>query len=298
MRTRARIMAWFVVPGMCLPAPSAGAATVAWWRFESAPGFLADSVGAATLAAAGDAHPIVLPSSGRGGMFPDGFTPTGGIPNLQAAEVDGSGDVLSTPHAAAGNDFTIECFVHMDAATGGVGDTFVTHESDNALVIRFILQARLDGFLGTQVRELVLAGSNISSGFFVGSGIALDLGKDYYVAASFHFTAPSEVKLYVQNLTDGGPLQVATRTHSAFSLPAGSVLVVGGSLISPSATADGLIDEVRYSDQVVPQEELLINQIVQLPQTPALPGFVSLGLAVALGLVALRRVRATRARRP
>jgi len=278
----------------------AEAATFDWFRFESVPGFLGDSVGGATLSITGSSpQASVLPASGRGSTFPHGFTPTGGNPNLQAAEIHANGDLLSAAVAAPSGDFTIECFVHLDTAPVASANTFVAygHPTDPTK-ISWALQIRMDGAGGIPLRELTLGGYTGSSTlYFSRSHIVLDLAKDYYIAASFGLASPGQATFYVKNLTDNGPLQVVASPNGPLQAPiAGTLFTIGGLGNSPTLSMDGLIDEVRFSTHVVPEAQLLVNQIAPTPPVPLLPGRSSLMLALVFGLVGLHRVRAGSAR--
>jgi len=110
------------------------------------------------------------------------------------------------------------------------------------------------------------------------SGFTLLTGVDYYVAVSINplDKTTSGVTFYMQNLTAGGPLQVAHNTHvntSIFTSP-GNLKIGSG--------WDGLLDEVRITNQVLAPSALLINQI-GLPT----PGGITAGAGLNPGEIQL-----------
>ena len=288
---RSRIVPGIVLSAaLALSASAVDAATVHGWRFEDAPAPLGDSIGSAALTAAGNAQTVALPPTGRGGDFPTGFLP--GDANQKAAELDGAGDLLSATVAPLSGDFTIECFAHADELVGGVGDILVALGATTPAPFTFGLQIRADGLGGTQPRELMLFVGAPGGLTFAAltSGIVLETGKDYYIAASFDLGGTSQGTFYVQNLTDAGPLQVVTKPHTLVAVEQSSLLTIGGLGTTPNTAFDGLIDEVRLSSHVLPPSELLINQATQIPALPA-PALVL--LALALGTASVWRARAS-----
>lgn len=197
MAIRARIAAFLAI---CVCSGAAEAATLHWWRLESNPGFLGDAIGGSALSVAGDA--------------------AGG-------ELDGTGDVLSVPVVLPGGDFTVELFAHLDTADVSADALAAYSDPLDILGGPWVPQCRSDA-LSTQPRELIFGGVHPQGIYLVTSGIRLDVGKDYYVAASYRASGPPEVTFYVKNLTDGGPLQTVVKSHPAVSLIPGSVFQLGG----------------------------------------------------------------------
>lgn len=123
---------------------------------------------------------------------------------------------------------------------------------------RWNFQIRTDGFAGTQPRELIAVFRPVQASLPVASGFVIEPGIDYYLAATF--LPSSEVVFYIQDLTAGTPLQVITRPTSVGTLPTtGSFLVAGLPGADLGFFIDGVIDEVRLSDTVLSQSELLIS---------------------------------------
>lgn len=98
----------------------------------------------------------------------------------------------------------------------------------------------------------------------VGSDFILNTGIDYYVAVAVDLSGET-VTFYLQDLTNGGTLQSVTKSHSRSTLNPISALAIGDDGTGwPDFNLDGLIDEVRISEGVLPQEDLLINKRVLL----------------------------------
>ncbi len=95
------------------------------------------------------------------------------------------------------------------------------------------------------------------------SGLRVELGKPYFVAVSVRLSETGEqgITFYTKDLTnDDEPLQSATIPHrvtsgirSTVPLQIGARSATGGNLF------DGLIDDVRISNVVLPPERLLLN---------------------------------------
>ena len=245
--------AGFAVLAAAIAAVPASAATTHWWRFESTPAFSADSTGAADLRVGSAAESFAPARTGAGSAFPRWLTPRLGTPNAQAARLGGSGHMVTAPLLAPNDDFTVECFARFDSEVAGAANVLVGAGRGWAL------EMQLDRWAGARERELVFAGSTDPwTRIFVPSGIVLELGVDYYVAASFR-VSPPEVTFYVQDLSDGTPLTTTVKSHAGERLVLGSELSVGGEMA-------GLIDEVRISSPALAPEELLIHGG---PKTPA-----------------------------
>jgi hypothetical protein len=95
------------------------------------------------------------------------------------------------------------------------------------------------------------------------SGLHIDLGKPYYVAASVQLENPSEkgITFYVKDLTnDDEPLQIVHVTHKTTSgIANDSPFVIGARGDDKNHAFDGLIDEVRLSSIPLRLEQLLFN---------------------------------------
>jgi hypothetical protein len=242
------------------------AETLHYWPFENSSGFLVDSVGTADLA--GSAQQTQLPQVGPGSTFPDYLSVSFGGFNDDVADFSG-GSLRNIGIAPMTGDFTVEAFIHMDADAGEFGDCIVCvlaalndwPSESWAFLVRY------DGAFGTQPRELLLSLYEGNNREALPSGFVLDVGVDYYVAAAVDL-AGETVTFWVQDLTHGGPLQSSVRTHSRSALNPISQLTIGNDgTWHPAFAWDGLIDEVRISDAVLREDELLVSNTATDPES-------------------------------
>jgi len=265
---------------------AAEAATIHHWRFEENPGFLIDSVGSSHLT--GDAVQKTLPGSGAGSLFPDPLYVPGGGSNSSTSDFNGS-NALSTTITPITTDFTVEAFVHLNSAV----DTFakcivcsLTNPSSPS-TLGFAFEARLDQYAETQERELTLVVSDGDSWTFLGSDFVLETDTDYYVASAFDLGG--DVTFWIQDLTNGGTLQKVSSTHNVTALNPSPLLTIGDDGTEHFDFAiDGLIDEVRLSDSILTDDQLLVKSTLSTPEPSTLLGLGTLALA---GGTLLRRKR-------
>ncbi|MEE4661776.1 MAG: hypothetical protein V2J89_15005, partial [Halieaceae bacterium] len=92
------------------------------------------------------------------------------------------------------------------------------------------------------------------------SGLVVDLNKDYYVAAAVDISGGTAT-FYTQNLTDGGDLISNTVAHTATGLESYTSTWIGETPDPFNFTFDGIIDEVRISNTVLGENELLISAV-------------------------------------
>jgi len=254
-------------------AASGDAAPVHYWQFEGSPGFLEDSIGSATLSESATPGQGAIPGTGPGSTF-DALAGNSSLAGLDA------GDGFSTPLTAS-SDFTIEALVNFSALSGSFGSSIAGFfESQLNVDVDWILQARSTG----PAVNLVLTAVTTSGVAILDSGFALAINTDYYVAAAYDSTG--SVTFWIQNLTSDGLRQSSSVSHAlGGGFTATSTFVVGG---APNILSfSGVLDEVRLSDSVLGQDELLSLNEVPEPGTAAL---VALGLgALSVGRRASRR---------
>jgi len=233
-----------------------------WWRFEEG-AFLEDSVGGAPLIDRPDlpevAVQVALPSGDRGQDFPVGFS--GGYLNESATDFLGNqliNGMRANPTTTVDEDFTIEMFHHNDNFDAGRADIV-------PLAIQAVFGA---GSWSLFIDTAAANGPELAlriygeGGTLIRSGISLQENIDYYLGASFNLRG-RRAQFYVQDLTNGGPLQSIRKGHSATVLqPHPSFFI--GSLVNHDVdqVTDGLIDEVRFSNHFMSEDELLINNVV------------------------------------
>ena len=149
MRRRvARILGLAIGAGWVAIAGAASAATIHYWRFENSPGFLADSVGGATLTAGTGVTQKAIPDGSRGASFPIGSAAA----DFPATNV---GWLKTTLPAALTSSFTVEALIRPDAFAGIYGDVIAATSTDISFpaLMGWVFQVRLDGFGGSSVRE-------------------------------------------------------------------------------------------------------------------------------------------------
>ena len=246
------------------------AQTLHHWRFEDGK-FLDDAVGGATLAGT-MADQVPLPTDGPGSNFPSAFV--GDVVNESAVKfLDQSNGLVADNTTAVTGNFTIELFTNIKdlshPRTGGDA-VFAAQASGNVVDpagAGWIFRVEMEG--GAD-RALALAVSNGVRWDTPTSTIRIEEQTDYYVAAAFD-VENLLVTYYVKDLTNDTPLVSRQVSHSSTSVNPKSNFQIGNvMLLGPvDGHLDGLIDEVRFSNGIVPFDDLLINSVPE-PGTPIL----------------------------
>jgi hypothetical protein len=291
-RTGSTLLAALVVFS-CLDAP---AATIGYWRFEGTGGdWLRDSSGNGHhLTANGSPTQYSRPATGPGSAFPNPIPQTG-QPNLAAAQLtqlSGSNQWLTAAdnNAFTSNTFTIEAFLNISTlptdSTPIVAGHFWGFDTTNERSWFFAIN-RNDGIHDGKL-QLAISQNGIAAEIIRSPNLALTAGKDYYAAIAVNMadTSANGITFYLKNLTDGGPLLSEGATHTFTSLHNSTALFAIGSQGRPGGGNffPGIIDEVRFSNVVLPADQL----IVAVPE----PGALALaGLGVAFAGWRLRRRR-------
>ena len=215
------------------------AATVAYYRFETSPGFTDDSAGTRHLVNNG-AVQTNLPVVGPGSRFPDPI-PLTSAANADAGEFDGSdymdtgtggGNIMTTDR------FTIEALVHMDtiAGTQAIAAQWDWAGGKRSWILR----------LESGVPNLLVSGNG--SGFEQkSSGLTMVEDRDYRLAVTYDEGA---VNFHLRDFT----INVDTSNSVTFSshttvFPTDQLTV--GAQYGGSVPFNGLIDELRISDVVL-----------------------------------------------
>ncbi|MBC8011875.1 MAG: chitobiase/beta-hexosaminidase C-terminal domain-containing protein, partial [Burkholderiales bacterium] len=254
---------------------AATAATVGHWRFEPAPGLLADSgPNSLTLAAQGTAPAAFGLPAFELGSAPGAFFPRT-LPQTSAANTTAADPgTPPTGHFSRADDasfqvvdFTIEAFVHRRTETGGT--QYIASQWD------FTTGAKRSwglGVAGTSppsglvAGELFLVLSGAGSGTTViGSGLTLLAGTDYAVAASVEASnSANGIVFYRQNLSAAGPLESSTRANPIGTVFNTSADFLIGAYNLGANRWSGVLDEVRLSNTALPPDALLAS----LPGVP------------------------------
>jgi len=251
-----------LLPGCCVAQGTP--VTMGYWRFENAPGYTNDSgANGLTLSTQGTIAPIpsVLPVSGAGALFPK---VVGGATNAQTASFSG-GYFRRLPnplfHPAT---FTVEALIHQ-VSRGSTSASivsrwqFATDANDRAWNLAV---AGTSPPAGRHTGELMLSlSADGVTTTVVGSGIILETGKDYFVAATF---APGVTTFRVRDLASDA-MVTTTRPHSVSSVYNAAANLLMGSYSNGMHLWNGLIDEVRFSSGVRTDTELLVGGTATAP---------------------------------
>jgi len=220
--------------------------TIGHWRFEDGSGFLADSSDNGFTLVNNGATQYTLPASGNGQFFDDPIPQTGQS-NGTAASFDGGG-WLSHPDEPefSVDGFTIEAYIHRDSL-GARHVIAAQYDSvDNQRSWAFFVEdnSELRMFLSGN-------GGSIAQ---VSSGLQIDAGLDYFVAASYN--PAGGVNFYVKDLASGTWSESSASRGVTFVHDSMGDFNIGG-YANGARLFDGLIDEVRWSRVVLSKEELL-----------------------------------------
>ena len=272
------IILTMLVAVLALSASSAQADTVGYWRFEDTPGFLNDSSGNnLTLTN----HSVTQCTSNF-----DNPIPETGATNLEAAYMGTSnndGIYFSRSDPMNVTSFTVEAYVNKDVNSTG--------RQVIASQYRQVTDGRSWTFgavgTGTDNNKLTVGWSRngLGGGDYeeLTSNIVLTLDVDYFVAVSLDTSGTNAVaKFYAKNLSTGtwlaGSGTAVTGTLSGTLWNSSQNINIGtaNDALSTSYGWTGEIDEVRLSDTVLSQNDLLA-----VPE-PATMTLLLLGLPLAL----------------
>jgi len=250
--------------------------TLHHWRFEEGQ-FLDDAVGGATLVGT-MANQVSLPTDGPGSDFPPGFA--GGIVNDSAVQfLDQSNGLVADNTTEVTGSFTIELFTHIEDLfhPGTNGDAVLAAQVTGNVVgpNQFGWAFRVETENGAD-RQLALAVSDGVTFDGTVSNISISEQTDYYVAAAFDVENGS-VTYYAKDLTNDTPLVKDEISHSFTAVNPDSFFQIGNAPNFDFGHVDGLIDEVRFSSGIVPEEELLINNVPEPSAFAIVLGAIPIG---------------------
>ncbi len=235
------------------------AQTEGYWRFESG-AFLDDSSGNGRNLINIDslATQVVIPPN-----FLNPIPPTGsGLANAMAADLPGIGLLAAADDDAfTSGAFTVEALFRPDTLGGAATNLLVgqwNSQSGNPLDRGWFMGTNSGG-----INFLIEGdgGNALGTNKFSGKVVA---GNEYYAAVSFSVDtggANPVVTTYLQDLTNAGPLQRSIQAFGsphAWDTPNNSTAPLSiGATATETASFDGLIDEVRYSNGALAVEDLL-----------------------------------------
>lgn len=251
------------------PLAAAPDSTVGHWRFES--DLLADAGGGGLILSNQGSAPAPFPlTAGGAAAFPQ-VIPQTGAANASAADLGtpGAGNFSRADSATLTlTDFTIEALVHRSLAPAGT--QYIASHYDFASGPQRSWGLGVAGTsppAGLSAGELFLnLSANGANGVVVGSGLIVQTGTDFYVAASLEAANPAAgVTFHVMNLTTGGAIASATRANpigTPFNSTANFLI---GAYNSGSNRWSGIIDEVRLSRAVLAPYQLLVTPAGPVP---------------------------------
>lgn len=280
------------------------AGIVGYWRFEDTPGFLSDSSpNNQDLQSVNGAGPISSPFENP--------VPQTVAPNAQAANLDKSGGSFGQylyRSVAPGDSlygldrFTIEAYVNLKSSDSGYIPRSIASQFDhytgnaNQLQWNFVVTGEGSGF-GARNLLMILSGDGKPANVkYLDSDLQLTLGTSYYAAATVDVDSANGamVDFYLKELDVAG----STLQHSTAHLPsltslhdASGLLRLGAewSTTTSPHVWDGLLDEVRFSDSVLDEAQLLVTASA-VPE----PSSLVLWVSVAVCAVAWRGRRKRR----
>lgn len=274
---------------VCLTAaPLAQAATVGYWRFENASTPGADSgpnglnltnVGATPTIASPFSNPI----------------PQTGAANSLAGDFElGSSQSFSRADSGLFNfdDFTIEAYIRLESIDG-TNPRVIASQLNTGTGASVAWQFGVTGtgsMIGNAVPFLQVSGDGSALVNLGMAGNTLALDTNYYLAASVDFSASGVTStFYLQNLSAGGSLtslavSSSSLTNGLFDSTANFAIGASYNGGARSRFFDGLIDEVRLSDNSLSQGELLAS----VPETSSAGLIAAAALLLGTGR---RRVR-------
>ncbi|MEX2607198.1 MAG: PEP-CTERM sorting domain-containing protein [Kiritimatiellia bacterium] len=265
---------------------------IGYWRFEND-----STVGEATtgpdLSATGTVTSNAIPGSGAGSDFFDPVPQTSSA-NNRMADFGARAGHLGVGTGTTGlnaTTFTVEALFNAGAGDSSYNNYLVSSWDDGGNDRSWAIGlGRSSGSppSGVTNNELFLLWSGGgSSTNVIPTGLDITRGEDYYLGMSFDQSSTTWT-YHLKNLTLDSSLTTGTLAGSTLYDPGAAGLFQVGKISSDTGGNnrwDGLIDEVRFSNEVLPSGQLLVA--IPEPGTLALLG-ISLA---ALALTARRNRR-------
>ena len=200
-----------------------------------------------------------------GAHFPVGILGVG-LNRSAVASHTGSSGFLARETTTIDDAFTVELFANFDNLDDTADRSVLAAQAEFPCCLRswasgfswaFVVERQgANIFPGgtSQPRELELFASDGTDIWLIPSGIILAEGRDYYLSAAFDVGA--NVRFYAKDLlTDH--VQIVSAQHSVSQVLAYDTL--GVMWPEQWSHVDGIIDEVRLSEGMLSEEELLVN---------------------------------------
>ena len=274
---------------VCLAAsPLAQAATVGYWRFENSSDLGADSGSNGLSLTNINTTPSVA------SPFSNPIPQTGAANSLTGDFEQSSSQSFSRADSGIFNfdDFTIEAYIRLESLDGS-NPRVIASQLNTGTGASVAWQFGVTGtgsMIGNAVPFLQVSGDGTSLVNLGMAGNTLAINTNYYLAASVDFSVSGVTAIfYLQNLSVNGSLtnlsvSSASPTGGMFDSTANFAIGTSYNNNVRSRFFDGLIDEVRLSDNALPQGELLAS----VPETSSAGLIVAAALLLGTGR---RRVR-------
>jgi hypothetical protein len=229
--------------------PAAQAEPLLAFSFDGEAG-LDDPIGGFRLRLRQDARITPLPSpAGLGAHF------DGGSGALSLRGTDGCLGIVPDVPAIEGS-FTVEARINLLGLPPRIGHMIaMVGELASPRKYAWMLLVRADGNLGTAPRELALVLSDGERFEHVNSGLIIEPGVDYYLAAAADIEGGT-VTFHRRRLDGSHAPERVVRAHTLKRLNPATLLQVGDSLNNVNAAFGGLIDELRISRGALAAEAL------------------------------------------
>lgn len=245
--------------------------TVGYWRFEGGPTEFLGSSGTLPLpltieAGTGEPRQAALSGNDAGAAF------SGGKNRAAARFVGEEGGcfVVEPNDALHLQEFTVEALINLAGGNSDSKNQVIVasgafDESGGSWMLSVTGETSSRG-----ARHLVFSYQFAPGPWATENRVAIDSGlqlkkdTDYFVAVAFNAADSSKNGLvfYLQDLTNKSAMETVFRPHpnEASAVVANGEGLRIGNLKAQKISWDGLIDEVRVSNRLLSESELLINQ--------------------------------------
>ncbi|WFB34980.1 hypothetical protein P3T73_12505 [Kiritimatiellota bacterium B12222] len=265
----------------------ATASTLVYYRMGDDTSFVTDSSGNGNDFTAFNAVQTVIPATGDGSAFSSPIPQTGDS-NSSMASFDGTQNMAAADPFGSLTSFTAEAYINLNSYSGStqyVMSQWTTASNQRSWGIGVAASGGTGSASGNEL--YLLMGEGVGGSSVIPLGLTVTSGTDYYIAVGYDgTTGTNDIHFTYQNLSTAGSL-VSSTISSGISTGinnSSATFRVGAYGSSAGSFWNGEIDEVRVSDTILNQNELLA----------VIPEPSSLALVVLFGglfVVGIRRRR-------